>query len=152
MVQPVSTGEWGVITDISFQRGARDIKVARGNHYSDIVRSSLFRKSSRSFFLVSSLFPCLFSFPFLPVSPLSPLFSALSFSLSHLYPAVFSNISLPLKRKATKDEGRHGLLIRIPRSRRRHLVANPFRSRRIFTRTRPRNRDESCVPIARIST
>jgi len=25
-------------------------------------------------------------------------------------------------------------------------------SRRIFTRTSPRNRDEGCVPIARIST
>lgn len=149
MVLPVSTaGERGVITDISFQQGDRDIKVARGNHYSDIVRSSLFR--------VSIL---------LAPPPLVPLYlvSLFLFVLFHepaLYPfpslslAVFSNMSFSLSTEKEDEErrGKRWFLIRIPRSRRRHLVANPFRSRRISTRTRPRNRDEGCVPIARIST
>lgn len=43
MVQLVrAEGRRAVITDISFQRVSQDIKVARGDHYSDIVRASLF--------------------------------------------------------------------------------------------------------------
>lgn len=147
MVQPVSTGEWGVITDISFQRDAQDIKVAWGNHYSDIVRSSLFRQSIS---LVSSLFPCLFFPSFLYLSHSLLLFRSIFFSLALLFRCLFECIAP----SQTRGEGQRKtrLLIRIPRSRRRHLVANPFRSRRISTRTRPRNRDEGCVPIARIST
>lgn len=81
-------GGRAVITDISFQRVSQDIKVARGDHYSDIVRvESLF---------YSLGFPCL--------SPLAER----TLSLSE-FPARFQ----------------------------RHLVANPFRSRRISTRTRP---------------
>jgi len=46
--------------------------------------------------------------PFLFLAALSLPF-ALSFSLSRLYPAVFSNVSLPLKQEA-KDEERHDSL------------------------------------------
>ena len=147
MVQPVSTGEWGVITDISFQRDAQDIKVARGNHYSDIVRSSLFRQS---IFLVSSFFPCLFfpSFLYFPHSLL--LFRSIFFSLALLSRCLFECIAP--SQASGEGQRKTRLLIRIPRSRCRHLVANPFRSRRISTRTRPQNRDEGCVPIAWIST
>jgi len=56
------TGERGVITDISFQRGDRDIKVARGNHYSDIVRPEPLSLSLSLFlrFLIASSAPRLF--------------------------------------------------------------------------------------------
>lgn len=105
MVQPVSTGNEALSRTLAFNGGARDIKVARGNHYSDIVRSSLFRKS---IFLVSSLFQSRVFSLSLPLPPLS-LSPALAFSFSRLYPAVFSNVSLPLERK-TKDEERRGSL------------------------------------------
>ena len=44
--------ERAVITDISFQRVSQDIKVARGDHYSDIVRvESLFYSLGSPVFL-----------------------------------------------------------------------------------------------------
>jgi len=114
MVQPVSTGERGVITDISFQRSVRDIKVAWGNHYSDIVRSSLFRES-----LSLSLFLYIYFSISLSSSNRQSLFISLSLSLSAWFrsiffshapiPAVFSNVSLPFKREG-KDGERGGSL------------------------------------------
>lgn len=52
----VGGGE-AVITDISFQRVSQDIKVARGDHYSDIVRASLFPSSQASAFPASPSSP-----------------------------------------------------------------------------------------------
>lgn len=78
VMQPVSTGERGVITDISFQRSVRDIKVAWGNHYSDIVRSSLFRESLSLYIYFS------FSFS-LSRLPITNLFSSLFLCMIQLY-------------------------------------------------------------------
>lgn len=117
----VGGGE-AVITDISFQRVSQDIKVARGDHYSDIVRASLFPSSQASAF---------------PTSPSSPPSSS--------PPSVFLsrwNRSTEVRPREEEIEreregGKRSLLIRIPGPFQRHLVANPFRSRRISTRTRP---------------
>lgn len=102
----VQRGNGGVITDISFQQGDQDIKVARGNHYSDIVRSSLFRVSILlappplvPFYLVSSL-------------SLRPFPRARSISFSLFIPrCLFEYIVLSRQRKRTKNaEGRSGSL------------------------------------------
>lgn len=159
VVQQVTTGERGVITDISFQRSVRDIKVAWGNHYSDIVRSSLFRESlpplslshpiyikrdGRLYILLSlSRLAIAVSFYLSLSIAFSAWFRSVFFSLTSLSirRCLFECVAPFRAREGWKEREREGrLLIRIPRSRRRHLVANPFRSRRISTRTRPRNR------------
>ena len=83
-------GGEAVITDISFQRVSQDIKVARGDHYSDIVRASLFPSSQASAF---------------PASPSSPPSSPLPLSSSLV------GIARPRcdrERKKERERGREG--------------------------------------------
>lgn len=131
MVQLVTAeGEEGLLSrTLAFNGSPQDIKVAWGDHYSDIVRASLFPSSQASAF------------------PASPSFPPSATHLRRPSPSLCLPLSLEsLDRGATereeerereRDGGKRSLLIRIPGPFQRHLVANPFRSRRISTRTRP---------------
>lgn len=121
-------GGGAVITDISFQRVSPGYKSSLGRPLlGHCPRESL------SFF-PSLCFSSLAFFPSVRHPPPSSFPLPLSSSLVGI---ARPRCDRERKRERERDGGKRSLLIRIPGPFQRHLVANPFRSRRISTRTRP---------------